>query len=401
MKKLIFLASTVLLPFHAQALDCASQPNSQAVIQCLNQYGKQLLSENSPVGVQDLYAQELQKKLEDEDLQGLDKNTFESLAQTFKIEIPAVRNSLDVEPKGCFSFGAWDLNTSRLAPMIQEQMKNVAVFLKDFHAQSLGKKSSMLFQIRRVELCSANEKSLNFHRNVLRLNMTQRLIGPPAYTASELMSEWKQGTLVFGPKLNLLEQFVASKTGDTEALIKDRFRLSWLLLNPLGDIRHNLRVAFLKHGSEIRDWLSNGKSANHILEQKSKELGMTHVNLTNDQAQNVIDHFLNKLGEASFVNQISDRVSTYSLKNVDDRNQYAVFMLKNNKQINVDVGAMFTSSYDLSDELKQLNEAQKNEISMISTGTQVGLFAIDLIDQVNVTVKIPQYPANIATCGFA
>lgn len=406
MKLATLVLTTLLTPLLAQAQECHLEKSDTDVVTCLNKYAVDLLTEEAPRGLRDRYQAELSQALANAGISHFDMHQTKSLAEAFTIAIPAVKNPLDSTDAGCFSFHHGTVKNltrggkSYVVQAIQKQMKEAAYFLKTAHAWSLGNSSSHLFQIRRVEICSEAKASAHFTRGVLRLNMAFKLTGASLYKAEEILSEWNNGSLVFGPEMGFIKEKISGLKGDIPAVVKNKIRPAWLVLNPLGDIRYQLRLAFLnRSGKTLMEWSTHAThaSATQALSAKFQELGLPSSALptTEAEALAVQERFAEVATDTDFLNQALEQLlvgvngGSHSVAVVDNRVNLGLIAIKNNKQISINLAHLFPTPLQMSTELEEAQAASANQVSAQLTGKNIGLIAVDLFDQVAVNVVPP------------
>jgi hypothetical protein len=379
-----------LLVLNSSAADCSS---SMDIKTCLQQAAINSLAEQ-----QEPLKTQLIQIVMDQKIEGFNVNTVEDLTNAFSIEVPETTDTLSTKSNPCFDWSNSAYNRARgygrerIYNIVTNQMKEVAVFLRNYHAFSLGKESSYLYQIRRVEICQGSDE-ITFDKNVLKigLSLDYDLINEPYFTGREIFEQWNDGTIVFGQPLGMFGKIHAGMNKDVEALLKDRLRAAWIALNPIGSIRQTLRIAIAKETfSELKKILSSTLAPEDIVVNAASEYNLR------DQGKDsvsVAEKWVANLQDPSFINQITEQalfarnVGAYRLTNNDQRKQLALFAIKNNKQINVDLSGLFATAYSQEDLLGE--EANVSEISLNSSSWQVSAIAIDLVDQVNVNVSVP------------
>lgn len=394
MKLGALVLSMLLTPLTSVAEECHLSSDNSSRIQCLNSYAKRLLSQDAPAGVRDRYVEELQKVLQSAGIERFDLSRTKSLDQVFSMVVPETRDSLDASEEGCFDFTNGDQKA--LDESIRKQMKEVGYFLKTYHAWSLGNTSSHLFQIRRVEICSSDKKSIQFSRGILRVHLASGWSGMNVFTAKDILKDWNSGDIVFGPSLGFFKKKIAAFKGETSALIKQKLRPTWLVLNPIGEVRYQLRMALHKKtGKTIKDLLAGSGSAQDALSDKSQELGLTPVSLTAMEAETVAQEFQSKLQDTEFLNQVLEQIlvatngGSHSVTVVDKRVNIGLIAVKNNKQIGISVGSLFASPLEIDEELNEAQAASASEVTAQLEGKNIGLVAVDLFDQVAINVVPP------------
>lgn len=381
-----FLISSILLA-NASGSSCTDSVDIEA---CLEERANNALANQ-----QNHFENQLNQIVTDQRLNGFNIHDIQSLVSAFRIEVPSSRDNLSVEARPCFDWSDSTFNRirgysrERILGLVTDQMNEVAVFLRNYHVFSLGKESSYLYQIRRVEICQG-EQSINFEKNVLKIFLSLDYLGSP-YTGREIFDLWNDGTIVFGRPLNIFTKIKASLMKDTKSLLNDRMRDAWLVLNPIGDIRQRLRLAITQGVlSEIKRIIDSIASPNTLAVQVLSEHGLSD---TRQDYSEVMRKWLANLQDNNLINQITEQalfarnVGSMRLQNNDQRKQIALFALKNNKQINVDLSGLFSTLYTSEDLLG--DDVAVSEVSLNSNSWQVAGIAIDLVDQVNVSVRVP------------
>lgn len=382
LKSLGFLAA-LLITSRSMALsnlvECSSQASDQEVISCLNSYAKNIFHLG---GSQSLEAQFYIDFLALADAQKLKiREAPASLTNSFQIEIPRTRDMLSLDSPSCFqiepSWGQWATGQTRenRTQIIASQMQQVGLFLKHVHLLSLGQESSILFPLRRIEICGAEEKSFEYSQGVLKLNLDPSLSS--LFSAQDLFSLWSSGDLVFGPKPGVLESARNYFQKDAKALLTEKMRSLWALLNPTGDLRFRLRVLLQNHLARTTQ-----------LPARADEFGVHLTSMTEEQKTKLQEQWLENLNNPQFISTLTEQALLQTqfgitqVTNIDHRRNIGLVNVKNNKQINVDLHGLFGEVYPF--------EGVTQDRRLESHSLQVGLVNVDLIDQVNVNLSIPQ-----------
>ncbi|MEZ0392895.1 MAG: hypothetical protein ACAH59_11815 [Pseudobdellovibrionaceae bacterium] len=396
MKKNTLLVSILLTSVGvAQAQNCHQASGANSVRECLARYSHTLLTANHPEGVSDLYDRELKSNLE---IAGVEEASAKSLDKLVRrIEIPPVRDNVDSSQTPCFDFA----KSPKMAKTVEKQMREAAFFLKTYYARSLGNPSSELFNIQKVEICSGTAKSLQFSGQTLRINVGDNPVMVfPTFSAQDLLKNWNDGSVVFGTEQGMtpsLSKILPISPGGQYKQIPKHL---WPVLNPIGQIRYDMRMATARKLAELKARKSvQGRSTSQSLNELLSDLKLPKSECNDNEAQNVITQFEKKLNDASFVNQVQEQASLafnsskYSVRNVDRRKIKIAIGAINNKQILVDAdfANLFGKTYDVASELpKDSNQAElisEHEISL--------LIGFDGIDQVVVQVRTPKNMPNI------
>ena len=244
---------------------------------CLNAYAENLLREDGVlncqfvVGVKDFLGRSGANHLESY----LQKASYTPLSEAFKIFIPEEQTD-----KG------WCVEVDKdQVELLQEQIKSIAFFLKEYHIRSLGREPSLLFTIREVELCDYDrEEILHYELKKLSIDLiphdgstTDPSPAPSfhLYSAENMWELWNGGqhykvdTSVppeeekgwFNFEINLYPKVLEGMLEKMETLgsmsVSEQtdylMYKTWGFLNPVGRLRTKIRLELAKKGLEKRE----------------------------------------------------------------------------------------------------------------------------------------------------
>lgn len=372
----------------AQTQSCADQTDDQKIISCLNHSAARAFHAGGSRSLESQFYIDFLALTEAQKLKVLEAPA--SLSNSFSIEIPRTKDLLDLNSPACFSFETGVLeriqgqSKESRVQVISSQMQHAALFLKHIHLLSLGQESSVLFPLRRIEICSNDTLKHEYSKGVLRLGIDSN--SRKILSARELFDLWTSGDLVFGAKPGLLESAQHYFHKDVNSILNDKMRALWPLLNPTGDARFRLRVLLQKYLSESKQKIASENFESFFRDQ-SRKFGFQSIALSTENQNELQKRWLQNLSDSAFVTQLAEQalVQTHfrvtNTINNDHRRNFGLINVKNNKQITVDINGLFTQVYPF--------EATNQERRIESHSLQVGLVNIDLIDQVSVDLSIP------------
>lgn len=407
-----------------QIISTCVQPAHRAnIVQCINEQFQNVLAAEGLI--EQRFKQDLKKLVEARGLNHFNLQKVRPMS-AFNVSITQAR---DLEfHTNCFAFERLWLDKrlkDALRPVLNAMFES-ALFLKHVHVLSLGRPASLLFQIRRIELCHIDQslREIDFENGVLFIGIDpddnsdddrKRL------TASRLLSEWNNGAAVAPhQKKNL-----AKKISDlmerklTEADVQEMISDRWALLNPVGLIRRNLRIvvlgkilpylATLRKNHEITSPAAQLRHLQNLARHPGFRDDMRQVlaRATPEQGADFFARMEEKMQEQLFISKIVSDLFTRSSQYckgprntiVAERVQegkYVNFM--NAKNIGVDlsfIGAnrsheLFMSEEKPSEELMREcgGNVQVRDVQKGANG-EPALVNVNPIDNIQVNVQLP------------
>jgi hypothetical protein len=215
---------------------CASARNKTAQNLCfLSEYGKQLLSQSSDP---DDVSNDVKEKLE------------RSGVKNYR-----PMSSYIIRPKTggvCFSEDGYAVEAENFwnnqVEPLRKQIEHVAEFLAQYHVDVLGQDPGP-FGIQYVELCPitvTNKRRMALHGTTLTIGLPVKGMISQTYgwyTFTELRQMWDQGE-IFSENYSIKDTVV-------NLFIGKRTPFLWLITNPVGPVRNNLRSFLRVQGQDL------------------------------------------------------------------------------------------------------------------------------------------------------
>lgn len=374
---------------NAETESCLEQSEDQEILSCLNRKALNIFHSGGANSLESQFYIDFLALAESQRLEI--SSAPESLSRSFSIEIPRTKDLLSINSPSCFNFepswSDWALGQSKQnrVELVMGQMNQVALFLKHIHLLSLGQDNSFIFPLRRIEICGGDELNHNYNQGILRLQIS--LSSASTYSARELFEMWSSGDLVFGKKPGLIERTQRYLNKDAAAVLSEKFRSFWPLINPTGDLRFRLRVLLHNYLHHLQIDVKS-KDLESLAPSRQENFELRNVSMTQEESALLKSKWLQNLQNPQLVSQLTEQAILQTqmpitqITNIDHRRNIGLINVKNNKQINIDIQGLFTEVY--------LFEAPSQERRIESHSLQVGLVNIDLIDQVSVDLSLPQ-----------
>ena len=297
---LVALAFAMALPAaKANTGECEDLSETSEILHCLNEYGLRAMGPDGPAQAKfEEVLHTLVKRKYDIDFSRLE---MESLLERFTMENrPYPIEFIDTEYEytdkedgvKCFDFDKYDkyggsAYKRKAIQYMKRQVDEIALFLGDFHAKSLGKQSSLLFPLIGVQICNTKVYGGAFRR-IMYANKVL-LVGEnfgvshserhgsfmrgTVLSKKQISKEWKSGEIMrrswrfnFAIRkfvdltgyLPVFEDYQTSRDGlhmmldnDVMAVIMDRVAKAWMFLDPIGEFRRTIRFEKLSRISKI------------------------------------------------------------------------------------------------------------------------------------------------------
>jgi hypothetical protein len=243
-KYLLFITSLLFSSqlFAARASHCVHLKQEQNIHQCLNDFGKAYLASDSVSG--QMFTEEMTREAH---LYGLEPAFMmkNPLDEYFRMYVDKKSKLKGYEGNKCFNFSKNDSVRRQQIFRIQYQIIEVAKFLANYHAKSLGRQVSLLFPIKEVSFCGMKEngdRPMAFRRR--RLHFGVDINKDEYYAADTLMEIWNTGNPIRVSDVNVNYPFRSKARtvyhgvrGDMDAILRDKIAEKWHLLNPIGSVR--------------------------------------------------------------------------------------------------------------------------------------------------------------------
>lgn len=256
---------SLLIPALAFATDCHQFQANEDVYRCLNEYARAQLAEGS--AADQAFKERLNRLLDKYDLNA-QQVKHSPLAESFSLVVdkkPQARGTDGL----CFDFESrgWLANRKKNVTNILRQIDEAALFLAEIHASSWGHQVSLLFPIKEVSLCSYRQlhnREVLFEQRSLMIGLRNKPI-----SAAGLLEKWNSGNPVrstelswvnsipfLGAKLRLMKQ-----RNNPEGILRDKIADQWLVLNPVGSLRTTALYTLGEAIFKLRHALGDEQSA--------------------------------------------------------------------------------------------------------------------------------------------
>jgi hypothetical protein len=413
--------------------------NSDDLMACLDRYADSLLKPGSEAD--QIFKEEMSEILHNYTL----NHEVIPLQEMFRLTV-ARKGDTDVSDGGaCFSSINEYFYRETEIKDIMNQMAETANFLALFHSRALGKKVSLLFQIRTVKFCDLDR---NEGREMVIRNRTLHVgidvDGGDIMSAIDMLDEWNSSDPLRGSDYTLLSAITPQRARDIKHVVKgkkmdvlrDRLAEKWELLNPIGDLRFNLRTVVLGEvlgyifnkglgGQDQPDPLRIAKFFRKMLQhdaftQKERDWA---VLASNEDLIQAFEAWRNRATSPEILREIFD-ANLFSEKEsgnvfiMDRKCKFNLVSVMNSHEIQVSVDSIMPSIDRpiMTRHLKQAEEARKqhqlNEVKLGSMEKEIkinasgdifvdssdqsfSLVCVNTHDYVDVSVNIPKISSGL------
>ena len=403
---------------------CEDKSDYKEIIQCLNSYAAKAIDKKSQAS--DYFYQHFERLASRYSLTPQDIR-HSPMSEHFKVVVEERPLIGSKSTKNCFDFGYF-YNRGRRIIALQKQIDEVALFLATIHATAWGNQVSVLFPIKEVALCSteANEgRESIFSQRSLSLSVDFGNI----QTADQMLQRWNEGEPIRkhdkGRLSGILRYLWNGR--DKESALRDKIVDYWPALNPTGKLRTTALYTLVSAVKKLKTRLQNDNTA----EETSPA----------DEMQNIIrEKGFSEKDRMRLKAALKDKKTTEKLyqlwqaKQVDPKNMLrvieegighsarrskklhmvirdikAVVSVTNDKTVTVRLLNLIKNSMPVmdfvdeeqasKDSVELINEKESLEIEGQFTDTVINkskirsVVAIDLIDDVLVSIQVPNINA--------
>lgn len=351
------------------------------------------------------------------------ENTREPQPMTqFRVRVPETqRLVLDSQ---CFLLNSGKGRIRYTMTKVLNTMLQAATFLQEFHVVSLGRDSSVLFQVRQIDICDFGKEAtaMAFEDGVLSLNVNSdgRSVDEKdvnqVLTAKVIMEMWNRGEAFKKmDRKSFLQKMKSFFDPSIEpAQIENLVRRSWIVLDPVGKIRKNLRYIFFRFLLPTIKGIYGGLRANPqnlrpYLQNVMKQPGfkpemVDYVNrASQEKLEEIALRMSEKMSSPLFIGEIAGGIMTSPSQTcsgsrnsvtADRKQEGKILNLSNAKNIAVDLSVF--GSGEVMKTFLQKDIEFKDSVQTDCSGQvhvkdhQTGaLVNISLIDNVQVNVQLP------------
>ena len=222
---------------------CTHLKTERSILKCLNAFAAAHLDENSEANM--IFEEEIERHAH---LYGLDRESLQknSLKEFFKVYVEK-KSRLKGENKNkkCFVFSNDRAKRANQIANIEFQIYEATKFLALFHANTLGRQTSLLFPIKELSICSLkNNGNRPMAFRGRRLHFGIDMDDNKYYPADSLLEIWNTGNPIrvsdrksILPGSQKVRDIYHGVQGNLDAILRDKIAEKWNILNPIGEKR--------------------------------------------------------------------------------------------------------------------------------------------------------------------